>query len=303
MSAVPDDPQVEPLAARVAELERQLAEARDATGEFPAGHYYSPIPDRDELAAHLADYEPGHAVLPEIDLRAEHQRALVERFGAHYAELPFPQQASADCRYHYRQEWFGHADAIFLYSMLRTHRPRTVIEVGSGFSSAVMLETTERFLPDTTLTFLEPHTERLRGLLRDGDKQRCTILEQRVQDVPLETFASLGPGDLLFIDSSHVLKCGSDLQLLMFEVLPHLPEGVFVHFHDIFYPFEYPQAWLEQGKYWNEGYMLRAFLANNRDWSIHAWSHYASYVLRDAISALCLENPGGSLYLQRTART
>ena len=96
-----------------------------------------------------------------------------------------------------------------------------------------------------------------------------------VQDVDLAVFEALGPGDILFIDSSHVAKVGSDVNHLVFEILPRLSPGVYVHFHDMFYPFEYPEDWiLGEGRYWNEDYLLRAFLQFNGSYAIAVWDHF-----------------------------
>ena len=89
-----------------------------------------------------------------------------------------------------------------------------------------------------------------------------------VQNVKLIEFEKLEPNDLLFIDSSHISKIGSDLNYLLFEVLPSLKPGVIIHFHDILYPFEYPYEWIEKGIYWNEAYLLKAFLMHNKNYEI-----------------------------------
>jgi hypothetical protein len=101
-----------------------------------------------------------------------------------------------------------------------------------------------------------------------------------------------------------VLKCGSDLQVLMFDVLPRLPVGVFVHFHDVFDGFEYPREWLLDGWYWNEDYVLRAFLSYNSAWEIYLFGNYAVKEFGRWFAnnmPLCLRNPGGSLYIRRVA--
>ena len=105
--------------------------------------------------------------------------------------------------------------------------------------------------------------DRLRLLLRAGDTMRATLIEKRVQEVPLDLFAALGENDVLFIDSSHVSKIGSDVNRLFFEVLPVLAPGVLVHIHDVEGNLDYPRDWLESGRAWNEQYLLRAFLMNN----------------------------------------
>ncbi len=161
--------------------------------------------------------------------------------------------------------------------MLRHFRPRKVVEVGSGHSSAVMLDTNEAFLDARVdFTFIEPFPEnRLNSVLRAQDKEIAKIIPDFVQNVPLSIFAELDENDLLFIDSSHVSKGGSDLNYLIFEVLPVLKRGVLIHFHDIFYPFELPDKWvLERKWYWNENYLLRAFLMYNDSFEIVNFNSY-----------------------------
>jgi hypothetical protein len=92
------------------------------------------------------------------------------------------------------------------------------------------------------------------------------------------------------------------MQLLMFEILPRLQPGVFVHFHDVFYPFDYPSEWLTEGRYWNENYFLRAFLSYNSEWSIRFFNTYVHFMFGDLIKEgmpLCAKNTGSSLYIQR----
>jgi predicted O-methyltransferase YrrM len=273
-------------------------------GHYPAGHYYSPIPSSEDILGYRKSREPIPLELPDIKLNKESQFQRLQEYQRFYDELPFSAKQSPDCRYYYDQDWFCYADAIFLYSFLRQTKPKRIVEVGSGFSSAVILDTLERFLPQQTeVTFIEPYPDRLMSILKDHDKDKNRILNTRVQEVPVEILTSLGSGDLLFIDSSHVVKCGSDVSFLVFNILPRLSSGVFVHFHDVFYPFEYPPEWLTAGRYWNEDYFLRAFLAYNSEWSIYFFNTYIGFVFEEFIEAnmpLCLKDPGGSLYIQRT---
>jgi predicted O-methyltransferase YrrM len=284
---------------------RSLRAQVERQGLFPAGHYYSPIPAQEDVAAYLRSREGKAPSLPGIELNAEEQRARLDEYRTFHAELPFPEHPHSGSRYHYENDWFSYGDAIFLYGFLRKHRPARIIEVGSGFSTAAMLDTCDAlagYRPE--LSCIEPHPERLQSLLRDGDQKRVNLVAQRVQDVPPELFTRLGAGDLLFVDSSHVVKAGSDLQLLLFDVLPRLAPGCFVHFHDVFYPFEYPPSWLREGRYWNENYFLRAFLSWNREWRICFFNSYVATVYGDVIARqlpLCARNPGGGLYLQRAA--
>src|SRR5690606_38963391 len=115
-----------------------------------------------------------------------------------------------DRRYWLDNPAYAHGDGVVLHAMLRHLRPARIVEVGSGYSSALILDTVDRWLPDTELTFVEPHPELVEGLLRPGDERRVTIHRVPVQDVDPAVFAVLGAGDVLFIDSTHVAKAGSD---------------------------------------------------------------------------------------------
>lgn len=159
-------------------------------------------------------------------------------------------------------------DMIGLCTMLQILKPKKMIEVGSGWSSAVSLDTNEYILEKSiSLSFIEPYPQLLYSVLREDDE--IELMVQGLEDVDLNYFQMLNDGDILFIDSTHVSKMGSDVNYLFFEILPRLKKGVYVHLHDIFYPFEYPWKWIEEtGMVWNELYVLRAFLQNNSEWEI-----------------------------------
>jgi hypothetical protein len=275
-------------------------------GAFPAGHYHSPIPAEDEVLVYIESKKPMKTELPDIKLNEQGQFELLNEYVQFYKDLPFPEKQEPDCRYYLDNEWYSGADAIFLYSFLRKHKPKRIIEVGSGFSSAVMLDTIDRFFSlRPEITFIEPYPDRLKALLRSDDEDQIKIIAKKIQEVPSALFSSLESGDFLFIDSSHVVKCGSDLQRLMFDILPTLPSGIFVHFHDVFFPFDYPSDWLKEGWYWNENYFLRAFLSYNCEWNIYFFNTYVASLFGDFIKdkmPLCFKNPGGSLYVQREER-
>lgn len=272
-------------------------------GQYPPGHFYSPVPDLGEVEERFSRLDRTVTKLADVNLRSEEQLLILQEYQGYYRELPFTEKPTDGLRYHYDQGNFCYSDAIFLYCFLRANAPRRIIEVGSGYSSAVMLDTLAT-CPDleTKLTFIEPHPEVLLSILKKEDFAAIDIKEMKVQDVPCEVFATLEAGDLLFIDSSHVVKCGSDVQYLLFEVVPTLPPGVFVHFHDIFHPFEYPSEWVTSGRYWNELYFIRAFLAYNDQWAIRFFNSYVGLTYEDYLREhmpLCLKNTGGSLYVQR----
>ena len=139
-----------------------------------------------------------------------------------------------------------------------------------GYSTACALDTLDEVgLAQTRMTCIEPYPAALHRRLRSGDLDRVTIIESIVQNVPVETFRELEDGDILFIDSTHVLKTGSDVHFELFDVLPSLKPGVLVHFHDIRWPFEYPAEFIFDRNFsWNEAYALRAFLMFNNRFSV-----------------------------------
>jgi predicted O-methyltransferase YrrM len=282
----------------ISKLRRQV----DEQGAWLAGHFYSPIPARDDVISNLKK-PSATASLPDVNLRHDAQRELLEQYTSYYQQVPFPAEKTSGFRYYFNQDFFGYADAIFLYSFIQHFKPKRIIEIGSGFSSAVMLDTLERFpYGKVDVTFIEPYPARLLGTLKAEDKASVKIIEKKVQEVDPGLFNSLQAGDLLFVDSSHVVKYGSDVQKVFYDVLPKLPVGVFVHFHDIFFPFEYPATWLSDGRYWNENYFLRSFLSYNDSWEIVFFNHYAVIEFKDRLAEkmpLCLKNTGGSIYLKR----
>jgi predicted O-methyltransferase YrrM len=276
----------------------------DLAAEFPSGHFYSPIPS---LVSVRADeerlFQPGPPELAGIDMNESGQLAMLERFASFYGEMPFRATPGPGQRYGFENSAFSYADAIALYSMIRHAQPRRIIEVGSGYSSAAMLDVNQQFFANAIqLTFIEPYAELLRSLLVPEDFARVEIIAQRVQDVWLERFAVLEANDILFIDSTHVAKIGSDVNYLFFEVLPRLNQGVYIHVHDIFYPFEYPRDWVYAGRAWNEAYLLRTFLQFNRAFEVVYMNHYMQrFHEAEVVRALPLaqKNFGGSLWLRR----
>ncbi|WP_211234381.1 class I SAM-dependent methyltransferase [Algoriphagus terrigena] len=237
-----------------------------------------------------------------IDLKKEEQLALVRNFYKYYEEIPFGDHRKDGLRYYFVNDFYLYTDAIILYSMMRHYKPKHIVEVGSGFSSAVMLDTNELFFDNQIkLTFIEPYTERLNTLLIESDKSATTIIQQGVQSVSLEVFDQLEAGDILFIDSTHVVKTGSDVNYIVFEILPRLRSGVLVHFHDIFYPFEYPKEWVLEGRNWNEAYFLKAFLMYNEGFEIKVFSDYLHRHHGEVFDGmpLCFKNSGGNIWLER----
>ncbi|HEY8525558.1 MAG TPA: class I SAM-dependent methyltransferase [Acidimicrobiales bacterium] len=276
----------------------------------PPGHFYSPFPDVDEVEKRADTLFDASRDPAGIDLREDEQVALFETLAGFLEEdLPFPadkpagEPAEGATRYYHDNPAYSWSDGMILHAMLRHIAPRRVVEVGSGYSSAMTLDTTERWLDGKVdLVFVEPYTELLRSLLRPGDEERVTIHESPVQDVPLSVFEELEAGDVLFVDSTHVVKAGSDVNHLVFEVFPRLAPGVWIHVHDIFFPFEYPLAWVREGRAWQEVYLLRAFLTGNDSFEIRwfqslMWARHRD-LLEGRLPAMA-KNPGGNIWLQK----
>jgi hypothetical protein len=270
---------------------------------YPAGHYYSPIPDLQQVLAQVGRLwpDPLPRELPGIALDEAGQLATLARIARYAGEQPWEDAPQDGLRYNFVNDFYSYADALYLYGMLRDLRPAHLIEVGSGYSSAVTLDTNERFLGGSAhCTFIEPEPGRLYTLLHDQDRERVQIIARPVQEVPVARFLELGADDVLFIDGSHVAKIGSDVCYLVGEVLPQLRPGVIVHFHDIFWPFEYPLDWTVYA--WNECYMVRAFLSFNVAYQIILFGDYLATWHRARLAELlplALRNTGGSLWLRR----
>lgn len=289
----------------VAEIERERARYQAWTRFCPHGHFYSPLPSSEEIAD---AFERGGfgPPFPAIDLNEAGQVARLERFADYYRQQPYPERPVAGRRFYLENSSYGNYDAIMLYCMLREAQPRRLIEVGSGFSSAAMLDANElAFNGRMKFTFIDPDLSRLRLLLHPADAERSTLIERRVQDVPLHTFAELEANDVLFIDSSHVSKIGSDVNRLFFDVLPVLAPGVLIHIHDIVGDLEYPREWLDEGRAWNEQYLLRAFLMNNAIYRIElftAWLFNTRHAWLREHMPLCAGGGGGQMWLRKLAK-
>lgn len=273
----------------------------------PPGHFYSPIADLDDLKARAATVFDPEAPMPDVDLQPAQQRALWEKFVAHAARFALAetkdQAAAAGQRYFAENDQFGPGDATIYAGMLLEHRPKRLIEVGSGFSSALFLDVNARFFGDAIAsTFIEPYPDRLLGLLSEADKAHTTLRQEPVQATPLEVFGQLEAGDILFVDSTHVAKAGSDVNHLFFRVLPSLKPGVLIHFHDIFHPFEYPKEWFFNGnRSWNELYMLRAFMMNNTRYRVLFFNSFFAHKYPECGNALAnfWKNPGGAFWMRK----
>jgi predicted O-methyltransferase YrrM len=267
----------------------------------PIEHFYSPFPAMADIKNSIIPPFPHD--IPGIDLNIKEQFDILDKFEPFYKELPFQDEKTDGLRYYYKNDFYSYSDAIFLYCMIRHLKPQRIIEIGSGFSSSVTLDTNEKFMQNSIrCTFIEPYPERLKSLLKNDDKAKVTIHEKKLQEIPLDVFSELTENDILFIDSTHVAKFNSDVNYIIHTILPALTDGVYIHFHDIFYPFEYPMEWLLNGHAWNEQYILRAFLQYNTKFKIVLFNTYLETMFREELEKrfpLIFKNTGGSIWIKK----
>lgn len=273
---------------------------------FPNGHFYSPVVDPDAIRERASEVWHGRTEVLGIDFDHEGHLHLLQNVFPKWIggfDYPFEQGGAVDEAgrqgFFLANDQFSNIDARTLFVFLREFRPRRVIEVGSGFSSLMMSDVNRRFLDSSaTLQCIEPYP---RSFLRDPG-YGFELVESKVEHVPLQFFESLGAGDFLFIDSSHVSKTGSDVNYLFFEVVPRLPAGVLVHVHDIFLPNDYPYEWVvDNNRSWNEQYVLQAYLMYNSKAQIVFGSSYAHQMLPAEAAAAVGEGVptfGGSLWFR-----
>jgi len=275
-----------------------------AVGVFPIrDHYYEPH----FHPRHLTRPLDADRTLPGIDMNVAGQLELLERFSYQKELAALPRRATGKAQYCYENPNFGPGDAEYFYSLIRLSRPRTIVEIGSGASTLMALNA-------------------IAANRRDEPKYRCRmvciepyempwlesvpsieVIRQRVELVELSLFDALDAGDILFIDSSHVVRPQGDVVREYLEILPRLRPGVLVHVHDIFTPRDYPREWVvEQVRLYSEQYLVEAFLAHNRDFRILAMVDFLARHYRERIVAKCPvfgegDPPGstGSLWLQR----
>jgi hypothetical protein len=225
------------------------------------------------------------------------QLKLLDTFVSYYNGIPFSETKTENLRYYFINGYYSYFDGIFLYCMLRYLQPKNVVEIGSGFSSCITLDTNELFFENKThCIFIEPFPKRLKSLIKSEEENNTKIYETSLQNVPLEIFKQLRENDILFIDSTHVTKYNSDVNYIIHEILPEIADGVYIHFHDIFYPFEYPKKWLLEGTAWNEQYILRAFLEYNTKFKIILFNTYLQKKYEEKLKTqfpLIYKNPGG----------
>ncbi|MBN2375452.1 MAG: class I SAM-dependent methyltransferase [Sedimentisphaerales bacterium] len=233
-------------------------------------HFYSPIPDTRELAK-KTEHWTNELPLRGIDMNEEEQLHLLEQvFPQYKSELNFAvDKTEQPFEYYLNNPAFGIIDASVLHIMIRNYKPGLIIEVGSGYSTYAAARASlmnRREGHAGRMVSIEPYPKKAIVAGFDGlDEQ----IPRKVEDVPWSVFEQLGPNDILFIDSSHVVKTAGDVNFLYLQILPRLRKGVIVHIHDIFFPYDYPRQWVvDKRTFWTEQYLLQAFLALNNSYKV-----------------------------------
>jgi predicted O-methyltransferase YrrM len=271
-------------------------------------HFYEPIPDTRKISK---DFWETPSSLAGIDMREAGQQALLQEFCSkykpEYGQFKNSTPVSAD-EFTLANRSFGSVDGEILYCMIRHFKPNAIIEIGSGnstiISSMAIRKNGEEMGSQAKLTAIEPYPS---AVIEKGFPGLTRLIKAPVQSVPLAEFEALGENDILFIDSSHVLKEASDVQFEYLEIVPRLRKGVIVHFHDIFLPFPYPRSWVEDElRFWNEQYVLQAFLSCNNSFEVLWAGSYMNHKHPDSLqqafpSYRAHETAPGSFWIRRVA--
>ncbi len=234
-------------------------------------HFYFPIPDTRTLKDKLWLRQ---SKLVGIDINENKQLELLTLFSSkfenEYNNFPM-HKTQIPHQYYVNNGNFRSVDGEILYCMMRYFKPKKIIEIGSGFSTylsaqAILKNKKEDNSYKCKLIAIEPYPN---NILKKGFPGLSKLISKRVQDIPLSFFKKLNENDILFIDSSHILKIGSDVEYEFLEILPRLNKGVLIHIHDIFLPSQYPKEWvLNLFRFYTEQYLLHALLIFNNNFDI-----------------------------------
>ncbi len=273
----------------------------------PFNHYDSAYPDLKYVFSHREQIFKKEDKIKDIDFNETEQLNLLEEMKEYSSlSLKWDKERNEKYRYYYNNRYFSLADARLLNFMIKKYQTKKIIEIGSGLSTCVMLDTNDYSLNyNLDITCIEPYPKRLiENITQGGVKEQNNIClyQNVVQNVDLDLFKKLEENDMLFIDSSHVAKVGSDVMYEYFDILPVLKSGVIIHVHDMFYPFEYPEEWIKQGRAYNELYIVRALLMDSKKYKIIFFNDMMVKKYYEKYQDYWMGNYpifGGSLWLQK----
>jgi hypothetical protein len=274
-----------------------------------AVHFYSPVPDIDDLRRRAVWKQKSS--LSGIDFNIDGQRALLKEIGLRFSsECAWGVTSERPSDFVLDNQTFSYGCAASTHSMIRHFRPARVIEIGSGMSSRVISRALDMNRDEdgrsAEYIIVDPYPG---DVVRRRDLSVSRLLVQRVELLDPDFFDGFGENDILFIDSGHAVRIGSDVNFLFFEVLPRLSPGVIVHVHDIGLPYEYPETYCvseELRQFWTEQYLLQAFLYGQKDFEVmlamnfimtdHKELFNEAFPLYDARTS---PNNSGSFWLRR----
>ncbi len=270
-----------------------------------ANHFYEPIPD----TRALRDFNFSKiSTMDGININDEAMHDLAKKFLNYEKEFADLSDNLKDGipSFTFGNESFESVDAEMLYLLMRSLKPNLIVEIGSGQSTIISAHALALNKIEGTpgkLIAIEPYPNKIISQGLSG----MTLVKSKIQDVELQLFERMSENDILFIDSSHVAKVGSDVLWEFFEIIPKIKKGVYIHFHDIFLPVEYPKNWvLKDYKFWNEQYVLRAFLMYNNTFEVIWAGQYMHQKHSDFLKTIFKsysENKSlpGSLWIRRIA--
>ncbi|MHC4739764.1 MAG: class I SAM-dependent methyltransferase [Planctomycetota bacterium] len=264
-------------------------------------HYYGPVPDTLTLTEDVWERE---SEMIGIKINDTNQTDLLDNVCSRYKKeydcfgLDGPTE---DCLYYVYNGNFGEIDGDALYSIIRHYKPRKIIEIGSGnstyLSAYALAKNKAESAGSAELIAIEPFPN---TILKKGFTGLSQLVEKKVQDVDLDFFQTLGENDILFIDSSHVVKINSDVCYEFLEIIPRLNKGVLVHIHDIFLPKDYPKDWVVNKKiFWNEEYLLQAFLMFNDTFEVIWAGNYIRLKYPEKCKKMFRGRKGHSLWMRK----
>ena len=232
-------------------------------------HYYQPIPKYESVPD---EYFVTKQNLPGFSLHEDNIPSILGNISAYAHECAWPDHATGKGIYFSLNPSFGFSSAVLLHTIARYFGTRTVVEIGSGYSTLVTLGALKKNYPDGgfRLTCIEPNPSQWLHTVAQKHSSSITLLAQKAEYIDEAVYLKLRENDILFIDSSHVSKLNSDVNHLYLHILPRLTKGVIIHIHDIYIPYEYLRVHFygKQKIFWNEQYLLQAFLTNNKDFEI-----------------------------------
>ena len=237
-------------------------------------HYYDPLPNFSEITQ---EQVLKRRIPKAINWNLEAQLAQVKRLSQYSSEIQqLKNEQNSNLKFDFLNVFYSELDAAIYYALIREIKPAKIIEIGCGYSTqiaALAIARNQQEAKTGEIICIEPYPE---PQLVDA-KLDVQLIVERVENIDLKIFEQLSTGDILFIDSTHTVKFGSDVCREILEILPVLASGVWIHFHDIFFPYDYPPKWLiERRLAWNEQYMLEAFLAYNPHFEVALTNHWLS---------------------------